>query len=209
MKFLIHVYVKHYHLYGLDCRHNLISVCILCNCGYLSFLNCLQCVVLFAEVNAVDWMNSLADIYCRIFSHLQNLWVQKAIYFLHGWHNNGFWNWAIWSWSLSDCHRGIFSLYAKILVDGIMFLFNVLVEGITVIYFLSSGSIIFRDPTSYFYSFVVFTLEYGSCHARKWNWFVPRCWICLHSSTESRRWISWYAFWSSSSAHVICIVWLF
>ncbi|PIA42582.1 hypothetical protein AQUCO_02000193v1 [Aquilegia coerulea] len=70
--------------------------------------------------------------------------IEKTIHMFHGWHYNGFWNWPIWSWSLSSYHR-----------------------------------------------------ENSTCHARKWNWLVSRCWICLPSSKESRRRISWYTFFHS------------
>lgn len=53
-------------------------------------------------------------VHCRIFFNMQNFWVQKTICVLDGWRNNGLWNWAIWSWSVPDCNRGIVSYEIKV-----------------------------------------------------------------------------------------------
>lgn len=54
------------------------------------------------------------------------------------------------------------------------------------------SKIVFVVPNCTFSFIFLFNPEDSTCHARKWNWFVPRCWVFIHSSTRSRRRISWY-----------------
>lgn len=52
------------------------------------------------------WDFASLGIYSRIFPDMRNCWLQKAIYLINGWNNNGIWPWPFWTWSLPCDNRG-------------------------------------------------------------------------------------------------------
>lgn len=133
-------------------------------------------------------LHFLSGLHCWVFFNMQNFWVQETIYELNGWHNNGFWSWPIWSWSLQNCNRGM----------------NLVTHytGVICYHILN-----YNNNTSFssLFLFYKYISENCSSHAGKWNWLVPRCWIFIYSSAKSRRRICWYGFCYLKSRCWICV----